>query len=218
MILEGIYRRFQALRAGKGPIDLRLTHAESLAICQVEPIGFEMARAGRRFALGYSAAVTGIAPVQALPTTAAQWVWWNNDATKSHIVQTLGAQVLSGTPGVGGQLFAALIQAPATVGTVSKAGLTVASKSNGGLTSKAVFTSGVTVTAPAAPAWFSVAENLSPNVGAFPGSGIMVNRILDGRIVIPPGQGLALAVVALAGTTPLFGPIAEWVELETDLE
>lgn len=216
MILEGIYRRFQGLRVAKGPIDARFTFTESLAVEQVGPAGLEMTRAGRRFYLGFTAAPTGIAPVQAWPTTAAQWVLWNADANKTHFYKALGAYPISGTPGAGGQLLAAIITAPAQSGLATS--VLPFSASNGSLTSKMSVKSGVTITAPAAPAWAPIAENLSPNVGAFPGSGLLVNRALDGRFAVQPGQGLALAVLALAGTTPLFVPLAEWIEQETDTE
>src|SRR5947207_2353188 len=109
MIFEGTYRRFMGLRSGKAPLDARLTHQESLAVCAVEPPGFEMTRAGRRFYISYNGtAPTGIATVQVLPTTAAQWVIWNADAAKTYFFKALGAMVLSGTPGVGGQLLAAI--------------------------------------------------------------------------------------------------------------
>lgn len=217
MLFEGVFRRFQALRSGKGPIDARLTGAESLAVAQVEPPGMEMSRAGRRFNLGYSAAPTGIAPVQALPTTAAQWLIWNADPTRAYWMETLGVYDTSGTPGVGGVLLAALVSLPANTGG-SSAGISVASASNGGLASKAIVKSAVTITQPAAPTWVPIADNPSPNVGAFPGSATMVNRNLFGQLVIPPNQGLALAVLALAGTTPLFAPFGTWCELESDLE
>ena len=43
-----------------------------------------------------------------------------------------------------------------------------------------------------------------------------MNRDVAGGIAIPPGYGLALSYVGLAGTTPLFAPVAEWFELESD--
>src|SRR4029077_6794095 len=99
MIFEGIYRRFQELRVAKGQIDARFTFTESLAVDQVGLPKQEMTRAGRRFYIGYNAAVTCLAPVQALPTTAAQWVIWNADSNASYFFEELGAALLSGTPG-----------------------------------------------------------------------------------------------------------------------
>ena len=78
--------------------------------------------------------------------------------------------------------------------------------------------SGVTVTAPAAPNWYPVASNSGANVTAFASSTYLEHRNLQGRIAVPPQQGLALAVVAPAGTSPLFAPFATWFETEADLE
>lgn len=220
MLLEGIIRRFDALRGGKGPIDLRMTFAESLAAAQVEPSGHELTRAGRRVIVGNSAAITGIAPVQALPTTTAQWVIYNADTLKTYFIETLGMYCTSGTPGVGGIMLAALFTLPVpTAGSTAGVSISSASGSGPASGSKAVVKSSpATITIPAAPNWVQVAENPSPNVGAFPGSGCFANRNIAGRIAIPPGACLGLNLVTLAGTTPLYAPFAEWVELETDLE
>lgn len=218
MLLEGVYRRFQSLLAGKGPIDLRMTGQESMAVAQVEPSGAEMTRAGKRFLLGNSAAITGIAPVQALPTTTLQWTLWNTSPEKTLFFETIGMYLTSGTPGVGGILLAALVRAPAQVG-VSVTGAKVSSaadanNSNSGLIVK----TGVTATDPAAPNWFPIASNPSPNVTAFAGSTYLENRNIAGRIAVRPMQGLALNVIAPAGTTPLFAPFAEWCEYGSDME
>ncbi len=217
MIFEGIYRRFGSQSTGKDAVDVRFTRAESLAVAQVEPSGAELTRSGRRIVLGRSAATTGIAPVQILPTTAAQWLIWNNDITRTCFFETIGVYMTSGTPGVGGILLAAIVSAPAQVGA-NTGGLLETSMSGGNILSKIVVKSGVTITAPTAPTWFPIAENNSPNVGAFPGSATMVNRNVAGRIAIQPGRGLALVVLAPTGTTPLWAPFGEWVEVETDME
>lgn len=217
MILEGVIRRFTALKGGKAPLDARMTHQESLAVGQIEPINFEMTRAGRRFFLGNNGPITGIAPVQALVTTAAQWVIWNTDTSRTMFFDEIGMYLTAGTPGVGGTLWTALITAPAQSGA-NTAGAAIASASNGGLASKAVVKSGVTITAPTAPVWTPIATNISANATAFAGSTSLEHRALSGALAVPPGQGMALAVVAPAGTTPLFAPFARWIEIETDME
>lgn len=189
----------------------------SLRTAQVEPLCAEGTRSGRRYTLGNSAAITGLAPVQALPTTTANWCLWNGDAARTYYIEEIGMYLTSGTAGVGGQLLAALFTTPAQTGT-TYAGTTISSASNGGLASKMVVKTAVTVTTPAAPNWYPIANNFSPNVGAFPGSGFLEHRNVQGRIAIPPGQGLGLVVLALAGTTPLFAPFATWFEVEADLE
>jgi hypothetical protein len=218
MILEGIYRRFSALRVAKGPIDMRMTFTEAVAIAQVEPEGHEMTRAGRRFSIGWTGAVpTGIAPVQAFPTTAAQWVLWNGDLSKTYSLTALGALLFSGTKGLGGTLLAALFSTPSQQDLAQQAGASVVSHSLSAIGSKAVVKSGITLTGPAVPLWTPVAEDLIAVASVGPVMA-MVNRIKAGRLQIPPQKGLALAVLAPAGTTPLYLPLAEWIEVETDME
>lgn len=215
--LEASIRRFTAFKAqARAAADLRLTFLESLAVAQVDPPGMELTRAGRRLYLGATGAPTGIAPVQAWPTTAAQWAFFNPDPYKTMWLEALGVAPISGTPGVGGQLLVAPFTLPAQQGLATN--LAVINGRGGAAASAMAVKSAVTITGPAAPAWTALAENLSPNVGAFPGSGIIGRRDLAGRIGIPPNSGLGLVVLALAGTTPLFVPFAEWVEAEVDVE
>lgn len=216
-LLEGILRTFQVIRSGKGPVDLRITHQESLAADQVAPLKFEMSRAGRRFILGNSAAITGIAPVQALPTTAAQWSIQNRDPARSLVFEEIGMYLTSGTPGVGGVLLGCIYKDPVSTGSADT-GTSVSSASDGGQRSQALVKSSVTITTPAAPNWYVLASNPSPNVTAFASSTYLEHRNLQGSLIVPPGRALGLAVVAPAGTTPLFAPFAMWSELESPLE
>lgn len=217
-LIEGLIRRFQPIRGGQGHADVRMTHLESVAVGQTEPARFEMSRAGRRFGLGNNAAITGIANATALPTTAAQWAIYNADPSKSLVFEEIGMYLTSGTPGVGGVLLGTIYQTPAVTGA-SRTGTSIASLSGGGgFSSKAIVTVSQTITTPSAPTWQFLAANSSPNVTAFPASTYLENRDLQGAIVVPPGWALGLAVVAPAGTTPLFAPFATWVEVETDLE
>jgi hypothetical protein len=220
MIMEGFVRRFLAMKSGKNQTELRFTHQESVAVGLVEPINFEFTRAGRRFFLGNSAAATGIAPVQAVPTTAAQWVIWNADPAATYFFEELGAILASGTPGLGASLLFALFSAPAQTGS-SATGMSVQSASQGSRASKAIIKSGVTITTPAAPAWFQLDESRDAIAAAAFSTGYangLFRRDLAGAIAIQPGQGLGLAVMAPTGTTPLYIPMARWVEQETDME
>ena len=220
MIFEALAARFVALRGGSNQIVARATHQQSLAMAQVEPQNFEMTRAGRRMWLGNSAAVTGIAPVQAIPTTAAQWAIYNADPTATYFFEELGAFLTSGTPGLGGSLWACVFDAPAEVGS-NAAGLTVDSLSHGGRTSKAIVKSGVTITTPAAPIWFPLVQNQENITAAAFSSGFGMTferRDLAGAIAVQPGKSLGLAVMGPTGTTPLFAPFARWIEQETDME
>lgn len=221
----GLVKRWARTISDSRP--LRLTNFESLAVAQVEPPGVEGTRGGARFMLGNSAAVTGIAPVQALPTTQAQWGIFNNEQAggKTYYFEELGVFLTSGTPGVGGILLACIAQTPAPTGSnttgcsvapCGKPGNSAASVSEG---SKAVVKSSPTAfTSPAAPTWYPIATNDSANVTAFAASKNFENRNLGGAIAVPPGYWLGLAVVAPAGTTPLWAPFGRWLELATDNE
>lgn len=216
---EAEIRRFVEIQSGNNARPLRMTFAESLAAAQVEPEKLELTRAGKRFALGNSAAITGIANVTALPTTAAQWVLYNFDEAKTFFFETLGVYLTSGTPGVGGVLLAALVRLPVVAAPETQyTGVKVSSLSSPGVTSKLSVKASITVSDPAAPNWFPIAFNNNSNVGAFPGSATIENREIKGGIALRPGYGLALNVLGLAGTTPLFAPFAEWIELDTDMQ
>lgn len=220
MIFEGFARSFLTLRSGVSQIATRFTFQESVAVAQVEPPNFEMSRAGRRMWLGNSAGVTGIAPVQAIPTTAPAWVIWNGDASASYLFEEITMFLTSGTPGLGGSMWACLFQTPVQLG-VSATGLSVASMSNGSRLSKAVVKSGVTITQPTAPVWFPLATNSQNITAAAFSAGYSMNFTstnLQGALIVPPGQGIGLSVLGPTGSTPLWAPAARWVELETSLE
>lgn len=214
---DTVYRRFIALKNGAAQRDNRMTLLESQAVAQVEPFGYEMTRAGRRFFLGYNGSVpTGIAPVQAFPTTAAQWVIANLDTAKSYAFETLGAMLFSGTSGLGGVLLACHFVSPVAVSGFA-AGLGVQTASFSAIGSKVGVRSGITITSPSLPNWFPVAEATSAAAQVGPVNAI-INRDVEGNVILPPGVCLGLSVLAPAGTTPLYLPVAEWAEIESDLE
>lgn len=213
-ILAELRSRFYEI-AGKAEAPPRLTGMESLAMDQVAPDGMEMSRAGRRFLWGPVNGVTGIAPVAALPTTAAQFAMWNPDPYLSLVIDQLGVILVSGTAAAGLVVLACLYQAPSNVGA-QMTGMQITSASNGRAASKAIFKSGVTLTQPTTPNWWPVAKSDSANTGVL--SVAAENRDLRGRIIVPPGQGLAICVLSGAGTTPLFAPFGMHSELKLDLE
>jgi hypothetical protein len=213
MIFEGIARRWIGLKGGKSTIEARFTHQESLAVGQVEPLGFEMTRANRRFYAAYNGTVpTGVAPVQAFPTTAVQWSINNYEPVtgKTYFFETIGAFPLSGTPGIGGLILVSIYPLSTIAGAMAtgfaimpagQPGSFGASKSN------ALVRTATTI-----------AFNQPGAVGAGVAGNQIVNRDIQGRIAVPPQCALGINVLALAGTTPLFLPIAEWIEQETDME
>src|ERR1700721_1446626 len=207
-IIQGEIRRVAGSFANERRI--RLTNQESLAMAQFESSGVEGTRAGTRFLLGNSAAITGIAPGSALPTTAAQWGIFNNEPSaggKTYFFEELGVYLTSGTPAAGGILLACIYQTPTLIAG-NKAGISIspagkiAGATGSSQLSNAGCNSGRTLIVPANPNWFVVAQSASPNVTAFPGSTAIENRNLQGKIAVPPQYSLGLAVVGAAGTSP----------------
>jgi len=223
MIFEGIARRFVELRAGKSTIEARFTQQESLAVAQVEPSGFELTRANKRFYLAYNGTVpTGVAPVQAFPTTAVQWSVNNYESVggSTYFFEMIGAFPLSGTPGIGGLILTSVYPISTIAGTMStgfaimpagQPGSFGSSKSNALIRSATTISAGV-------PLWTPIAFNQPGAVGAGVAGNQIVNRDIQGRIAVPPQCALGINVLALAGTAPLFLPIAEWIELSTDMQ
>ena len=181
----------------------------ALHVVKAEPDG--AAQAASRFILGNNAAITGIAPVQAHPTTAAQWGLFNANADKSLYFEELGEYLEAGTPGVGGVLLACLFRTPAQLGA-SETGNAITSASGSGQASKVIVKPSITITEPTAPNWYTLADISGANVTAFAASATFAHRNLQGRLVVPPLWGVGLAVLSPAGTTPLWAPFGMWVE------
>lgn len=225
MIFEGLAKRFIAMKAGQSTIAARFTQQESLAVAQVEPPGFEMTRAGRRFSIAYNqTGVTGIAPIQTVPTTTLHWGLSNYDPQKTLFMQTIGAWPVSGTPGVGGIVFVCIYPQSNISGAMA-AGFGVMNMNNisqsGNGKSNVIIRAGASIGAIATPTpllFTPIAFNQPGAVGAGIAGNAIINTEVQGRIAIPPFYGLGITVVALAGTTPLFAPIAEWIEQEVDNE
>lgn len=218
MFLDGKGRRFLGDVAPGASAALGLTPLGSVATASVEPERMEMSRAGRRFVIGNNAAITGQAPVQAHPTTVAQWVILNRASRESLVFEELGVYLESGTPGVGGTLLCCIAQTPSQVATANHAGVGIASASGSQRASSAAIVPNITITQPAAPVWFELGSNSSANVTAFAASASIFHRDLRGGIIVPPGFMLGLAVVAPAGSTPLYAPMAMFLEIALELE
>lgn len=203
-------------RLSVGAVVPRGTQTKCLGVSITEPEGIDLTREGRRFAIARSAGVTGIAPVQAQVTTAAQWTLFNTSTTKTCFFDMLGMVLDSGVGGATGHtVYVADFTTPAQTGLAT--GLS-AINLNGGATASSVLAikSGVTVTAPAAPFWYPVAFVSSAITPGILGTTI-ANWEIRGRIALQPGHGLGMVMYGAAGTTPLFGPCAQWVEIESTM-
>lgn len=218
-MMDAVIRPF--IRKAAGAVDLCMTEWEALRVTQHELPMQEEARAGLAYYFGPKNGITGIAPVQAVPTTAAQWVLWNADQVKSVIIDELGMLLVSGTAGSGIICLASLIQTPSQDAVAMNTGMGVWAANGGGgggasFNSVLRIVSGVTLTQPAAPYWFPIAEAQSGATAIL--STMAMNRQIKGGLIIPPKTGLALAVTSPAGTSPLFAPCGRHVEKVLTLE
>lgn len=216
MLLEGKARRF-VRAAGQSNSVLRLTGYESVAVAQVEPEGYELSRAGRRFAGGGggTGTATGRAPVATIPTTAAQWMLWNGEADggRAYAIEQLTIAQLSGTAAVGGAILWALTTARIAAPTAAT-GYGSFSMSRSAMNTKAIWADNQTLTV--APVWHVIKANGNP---ATTTNGGDTADSVNGKIIVPPGFALALHYLSGTGTTPLFLAFAIWAELENaDLE
>jgi hypothetical protein len=213
MLLDAIVRRFPALKTlSEATQSLRLTGALSLAAAQVEAEAAEMTRAGRRFSAVGS--TSGVAPVQAVPTTTAAWALYNADSNKSYVIDAVSFWLLSGTAGVGGTIIG--IVSPITATPPANAtGAAFASNSAGGVATKAIIASSYTLpTLSGAVQWFLVGGQ----AGGIPGVGGGFSADVKGKVIVPPGKVLGLSLLAPAGSSPLFIAGVTWYESELDLE
>lgn len=209
-LLEGVIQRFTRKQGGDSP--LRLTEFQSLAVAQVEPPGFELARAGRMFWGGGQQGATGRAPVTAVPTTGAAFLLWNGepDGGRAIVPVNITLTQVSGTAAIGGAILAALTTTKVAAPTAAT-GYASASASGRGST-KAVWADNQTLGA--TPTWVALVGHGNPATTTE--GGITVQ--LPGGIVVPPGFGLALNHISGTGTTPLLTAFAVWAEIDAYLE
>lgn len=219
MLIEAIVSRLSQKFGSGATLAARMTPGlGSLAVAQVEGEGDEASRAGIRFHLQSSGA-TGIAPVQALPTTAAQWLLYNPANSGVNIyIDKLGEWLVSGTAGAGGTVLFGLCgsaQLPTTRPNALAVGIVLANASpTSGRGSRLLVASGQTLAA--SPGWAPLAWMNPANTVL--GQTQMVEQDLRGKIVLPPDSGIALVVISPTGTTPLFAPLAAYREYAADIE
>jgi len=219
MLSELIARRFPQIKAfSEATVAQRATSLLSTAVAQVEGEGDEATRGGIRFHMASSAA-TGIAPVQALPTTAAQWLLYNPAASGITIwIDTIGMWLVSGTAGAGATVLASICKptnVPATRPVASASGIVLTNANPASVRSSQLLVA-ASQTLQGTPGWAPIAF-MNPT-GTVLGQTQMEQRDIRGKISIPPDCGLGLAVISPTGTTPLFAPYATYREYAADLE
>ncbi len=189
----------------------RATQTGAVSVAITEPEGMDATRAGKRFAICRSAGVTGIAPVQAQPTTNANWTLFNTSSSLVCWFDSLGVVLDTGVGGATGiSVYICDFTLPAQTGYAT--GLSVQSMNGGSASTTIAIKSGVTVTTPAAPFWYPIAGASSAITPGILGTTV-INNDLHGKIALRPGHGLGITVCGATGTSPLYGPAGSWVEL-----
>jgi hypothetical protein len=215
MLSEIITKRFPLVRTlAEQAIGVRGTGYMSLAAGQAEARHQERCRSGRIFrGVG---GTTGVAPVTAVPTTAAAWVLWNSGWDRSLVIDTIDFFLLSGTPVIGGTILAIVSPITATL-PAAATGSAIGSNSYGERLSRAVFGTGYTLPTPVNQyRWGIVSSRSQP--GGVAGVGGCWSADVNGSIIVPPRMVLGLTMLAGAGSSPLYIPGVTWTEAELDLE
>lgn len=154
---------------------------------------------------------TFLAPVTAYPTTTLTMALYNPAENRVLKIKVLHQFLASGTPDVGGALLACVTcvpQARPVLSTGDNGGYanTVVSSLDGkgkGDT-QALFINAITLTGPQ-PAWVAVGADPAATATAKIAANAGVFDVEKWGIEIPTGHMLGLAMLAGAGTTPLFG-------------
>jgi hypothetical protein len=198
-----------------GDVIGRVSQIGARSVSITEPEGMDLTREGRRFMLGTKAAITGIAPVQTVQTTACQWGITNPATnTTTAFFDTIGVWQTAGTGAATGYIVLVTIFAtPAQ--TSFTTGLGIMNCNGSTRTSNLVAKDTITITSPTAPVWVPIAIQQSSVANTIVGLAI-ANYEIRGRISIPPGFSLGINVSGAAGTSPLYAPIASWVEVESN--
>ena len=203
-----------------GIVGLVITQLGSFRVAQLEGEGDEALRAGNAFL--YSATgSTGQAPVQAIPTTTAQWLIYNPTAnTVACMVDKIGMLLVSGTAGAGGAMFACPVTAanvPATTPTAVAASVNRNRSPISPATSQIVIATNQTLQGTAAADWFPIAE-MNPLGTVLGQTFFETSEVPRGKFLIYPGTGLALCVISPTGSSPLFAPYVVGREYAQDVQ
>lgn len=158
-----------------------------------------------------SATATAVAPVTAVPTTAAAWFLWNNepDGGRDYYIDRIACWHVSGTAGLGASLLACVTLGRQAIGPTTATNSILQSLSGGPLDTKAIFDTDTTITG-GTPPWINVASFGASAVISV-GMGLVAN--MKGAFRVKPGHGLGITVLAPAGATSLFGVSVVWVEI-----
>lgn len=214
-LIQSLAGRVATLLTG-GTQSPGVSQTGGLRVTTFDALYMDAVRDGRCFACGPNAAITGIAGVSAIQTTAAQWGIFNTSTTRTMFFTALGASQTSATAaGVTGVTVSYCVYTlPVAAGFT--AGMAITNKSaTSSNTSVVAIKASQTVTTPAAPVWLPVAQ--SPHIGASATvNNVVGNWSIFGGVALGPLSGLGINVYH-SSVTPLWCPLAEWIEVESTM-
>lgn len=182
----------------------------ALLVSQAGPKYSALSRNGRVFGATFGTG-TAIAPVQAVPTTAAAWDLYNGEADggRDYYILQVAAHSVSGTLGLGMGLLGCVSLARQTTVPTDYASSIKSSLSGGPFDSRAIFDQDQTITG-GTPAWQLLASRDQVSAVSV-GSGLVA--VVDGMMRVQPGHIAGFSVIAPVGTSALFGVSVIWAEL-----
>jgi hypothetical protein len=182
----------------------------------VEPIlpqYLRLATARRLFVAGTGAG-TAVAPVAAMPTTAAAWALYNSHATRHLVPLKIACYSVSGTLGLGMTLLVANSTAAQGAALTKYTNSTISGVTPGSIAVPGgIFASGATLAG--APSWLPLASRDQASAVSV-GSGLVAD--CEGIFAIPPLYAMGVQVLAPLGTTALFGVSILWAEVDLTIE
>jgi len=174
----------------------------------------EMARSGLRFAGGIQTLANALAPVQVVPVAANNVLGFHNLAQSGNAVTLffdfLSTFLASGTPAAGKTILVSVFRPEAVPNALAQYSASSLSGAN-----KSSFVRIGTVAVPTGAIWHAVSSDFQLAAANIGQGDTPID--LGGRIAVPTGFCLGVAILSGAGTTPLYGVSAQWVEIDTDM-
>lgn len=212
MKLSGLVQR---ISRKTGEQDLNFNEFGHQRVDAYLPDYTQMAKQRRIFGASTGAG-TAIAPVTAIPTTAAAWALFNPEEPggPSYAILQVGCYSVSGTLGLGMSLLGTVAQAPVT-GTkpAAYASSVMANLTGSKKLPAAILAQAVTLVDTAA--WVVLASRDQVSAVSV-GSGLVAD--VKGMLIVPPQHVAGFTILAPVGTTALFGVSIVAAELDLDIE
>ena len=195
-------------------VELNLSSNGGLLVQQTGSPGDYFTLMGRRY-VASAGTHAGVAPVTAVPTTAAAWVLYNPIGSgRIAVIDGIGSWSVSGTLGIGLGMLVAVSKESQISGTIPT-DVALSIKSNllsSGPATAMVY--GVNMTfVVSTPAWELIASKSQLGEVAVC-AGLVSPAEFAGTRALTPGHAMGITHLSPAGTTPLFGVSVRWHEVD----